>query len=183
MEGKIIYEGKSKKGTKYTVRYPQVGDAELMLDYVNILSAERTFISFQGEQLSLASEVEYINSQLERIKNKKSVHLLVFTGRKLIGISSIDLKDRASAHEGVFGISIAREYRGQGIGKRLMELIIDEAIKNLSGLKIISLGVFANNPDAIRMYENFGFKEYGKLPKGLLYRGDYIDHIYMYKAL
>ena len=29
----------------------------------------------------------------------------------------------------------------------------------------------------------FGFKEYGKLPAGVLHRGQYVDHIYMYKEV
>jgi RimJ/RimL family protein N-acetyltransferase len=33
------------------------------------------------------------------------------------------------------------------------------------------------------MYEKFGFKEYGRLPGGLLYRGEPTDEILMYKEI
>ena len=183
MEYSVVYEGESKQNKKYIVRYPQKNDAEEMRNYVNALSLEKTFVSFQGEQISLAEETKFLESQLKRVEDKKSVHLLVFANNKLIGASSIDLKDRASSHEGVFGISIAKDYRGQGIGGKFMELIIKEAIKNLPELKIITLGVFANNLQAIKMYEDFGFIEYGRLPKGFMYKGQPIDHVYMYKEL
>jgi RimJ/RimL family protein N-acetyltransferase len=33
------------------------------------------------------------------------------------------------------------------------------------------------------MYQKFGFIEYGTLPKGILYKGEYIDEIKMYKEV
>ena len=43
-----------------------------------------------------------------------------------------------------------------------METTLNEAEKELNGLKLITLGVFSNNPAAIKMYQNFGFKEFFK---------------------
>ena len=53
--------------------------------------------------------------------------------------------------------------------------------KELPGIKLFSLEVFAVNDLAIRMYEKFGFKEFGRLPKAILYKGEYVDEIYMYR--
>lgn len=52
--------------------------------------------------------------------------------------------------------------------------------KNLP-IKIVELSVYQNNPLAKELYEKFGFKQFGKLPKGIKHRGIYVDHIYMYK--
>jgi RimJ/RimL family protein N-acetyltransferase len=101
----------------------------------------------------------------------------------LIGIAGIDMKDKTESHEGVFGISLAKDYRGEGIGKILMRLVLEEAESNLPPLRIITLGVFSNNSLAMEMYKKFGFKEYGRLPKGVLHRGEYVDHVYMYKSI
>ena len=89
----------------------------------------------------------------------------------------------AMKHEGVFGISVLKDYRGKGLGKLLMKLALDEAIKNLPNLRIITLGVFSTNDLAKEMYKNFGFIEFGRLPEGIFHRGKYIDHIYMYKKV
>ncbi|MDO8461110.1 MAG: GNAT family protein [bacterium] len=183
MEEKIVYRGKTKKGNNIIIRYPNKDDARAMCDYINILSHEQTFIRFQGEEVSLENEVKYLNSQLEKIEKKQAVQLLVFCDKLLIGISGIDMKDKTESHEGLFGISIAKEFRREGIGKKLMELVIEEAKNNLSQLKIITLGVFGNNPLAIAIYKKFGFKEFGTLPEGILYKEKYIDHIYMYKKV
>lgn len=170
-QGKIIF------------RPPTREDGKAMCDYINILSEERTFITFQGEKMSLAEEIKHLESQLERIYKKLSVALLVFCEGDLIGISGIDLKVRTERHIGLFSISIAKDFRGQGIGSKLMELVIEEAQKNLLGLEIIILGCFANNTLAIEMYKKFGFVEYGRLPKGIKLENGYVDHIYMYKAV
>ncbi len=42
----------------------------------------------------------------------------------------------------------------------------EEAEKNIPQLKIVTLGVFASNLLAKQIYEKFGFKEYGRLPRG-----------------
>lgn len=183
MEGKIVYQGKTAKGIDITIRYPNKDDAQAMCNYINTLSKEQTFITYQGEKVSLDEEIKYLNTQLERINKEKTVQLLVFCDNKLIGNSQLDLKDRTSKHEGVFGISIAQDFRGEGIGKTLMQSVLDEAGKNLPELRIVTLGLFENNSLAEEMYKKFGFQEYGRLPKGINHRGQYVDHIYMYKII
>lgn len=93
------------------------------------------------------------------------------------------MEEKIFSHVGVFGITVKKEFRGEGIGKLLMDLTIKEAQKTLKDLRIITLGVFSNNPLAKAIYEKFGFKEYGCLPEGVLHQGKYVDHLYMYKKI
>jgi len=165
------------------IRYPQLSDAQAMCEYINQLSAEQTYIRFQGETMTQEEEKSFLVSLLQKIDNKQAVQLLTFLNGQLIGNSGITLKDKIEAHEGIFGISIASGFRGQGIGRMLMASILAEATKEMSDLKIISLGVFANNEVAIKMYEKFGFSQYGRLPKGIRYQGDFVDHVYMFKEV
>lgn len=183
MQGKVVFEGQSEKGKHILIRYPTKDDAKEMCDYINVLSKERTFIRFQGEQVSLEHEKKFLNSQLERIAKNESVQLHVFSGNKIIGISEIDMKDKVEKHVGALGISIAKEFRNEGIGSLLMRLIIDEAIKNILQLKIITLGVFSTNSLAINIYKKFGFVEYGDLPNGVKLGEKFVDKIYMYKEV
>lgn len=182
-QGQVVYQGKTSKTNEAIIRYPTKDDAQAMCDYINTLSKEKTFIRFQGENISLEDETKYLNSQLEKIAKNETVQLLVFVENKLIGISSIDMKDKVDRHVGVFGISIAKEFRGEGIGSLLMKTVIDEAINNIPQLEIITLGVFSNNSLAFEMYKKFGFVEYGNLPKGVKLQDSYVDHIYMYKTV
>lgn len=182
-KGKIVFKGKSPKGKFIEVRYPKKVDLESMRQYINVLSKERTFIRFQGEEVSKQEEEKYLSLQLERIASKLSVQLLVFCEGKLVGISSIDMKDKIEKHLGLFGITIAKEFRGEGIGSILMKAVIDESVKNLTTLEIIILAVYGENNLAKEMYKNFGFLEYGKLTRGIKRESGYSDHVFMYKAI
>jgi len=164
-------------------RNPKITDAREMLKYINTLSLERTYIRLQGEQLTLKEEVVYLKEQLKLIKKNKVVKILVFYKNELIGIADVGLKDKTERHLGLFGITIKKEYRGQGIGKELMRLTLAEARKQLKGLKIIILGVFAPNKKAIKMYQGFGFKQYGLLPKGVCMAKGYVNRLQMYKTV
>jgi RimJ/RimL family protein N-acetyltransferase len=154
-----------------------------MMEYINLLSKEQTFINYQGEVITLEEEKKYLTKQLERMTNHETVQLLVFSGEKLIGISGVDMGNRVEKHVGVFGLSIAKEFRGEGIGTTLMKHVLKEAEENIPQLKIIILGVFSNNPLAKSLYEKIGFIEYGNLPGGILHRDVYVDHVYMYKVI
>jgi len=181
MEGNIVFEGTTKNGAIYIIRYPQSDDAFKMMEYINTLSKEQTFIRFQGEQQTLEEEQKYLDEQLEKIKRHQAVLLLIVVDGKSIGISGIEMKDRVEKHEGVLGISLAKKFRGQGLGKILMTKILEEAEKHLTELRIVTLSVYACNDLAFSMYKKFGFIEYGKLPKGILHKDVYVDHIHMYR--
>lgn len=183
MEGKIVFQGKTSKNNSIIVRYPKSSDAKAMHEYINTLSKERTFIRFQGEEISFNEETKFLKKQLQKITKNMSVQLLVFSNENLIGISGIEMGEKIDKHNGIFGISIAKDYRKEGIGSLLMKLVIDEAIKNMPQMEIITLGVFGNNHIAKKMYDEFGFREYGNLPNGVKLPDGYVDHIYMYKKI
>ena len=100
-------------------------------------------------------------------------------GKELVGIVDLHLGKEAVAHVGRLGLTVKKEYRGRGIGRALVEKMIAEARKNKQ-IKIIKLGVFAENLVAINLYQSLGFKQFGKLPNGIKHQGKYSDHDYYY---
>lgn len=58
-------------------------------------------------------------------------------------------------HTGTLGMGLLSEYRGQGIGQRLLESAVAAAAAH--GLARIELEVYASNTVAIKLYERFGF--------------------------
>lgn len=95
----------------------------------------------------------------------------------------LPMGEKIDKHNGIFGISIAKDFRKEGIGSLLMKLVMEEAVKQMCQLEIITLGVFGNNSIAQKMYEKFGFHEYGNLPNGVKLPDGYVDHVYMYKKI
>lgn len=181
--GKIVYQDTTLRGKPLLIRYLTKGDTRILLDYINTLSKEKTYIRFQGEQLTFDEEQEFVDKNLKGIKEGKAIQLLAFSNKKLIGISGVYNLEKAERHIGVFGISLAKQFRGEGIGTVLMEKVLEETKKNLKNLKMVTLGVFENNPIAKNLYKKMGFKEYGNLPKGVIHRGKFVNHIYMYKEI
>lgn len=180
---KIVYEGKTKTGKDITIRYLEESDIAEMTRYINDLSKEKTFITFQGEEVSFEDEEKYIEGFLKKIDEKIGIKLLAIHENKIVGISDIFLGERTASHVGVFGLTVAKEFRNQGLGRLLMDLAIKEAEKEMTNLKIITLGVFSKNSIAKRIYEGFGFVEYGKLPNGIMRDNTFEDEIFMYKNI
>ena len=71
-------------------------------------------------------------------------------------------------HRADFGISILREYWGQGIGAALTGACIDCAKE--AGFRQLELEVVGDNETAVRLYKKYGFVEYGRNPRGFLTR-------------
>jgi RimJ/RimL family protein N-acetyltransferase len=164
-------------------RYPRKGDAAALLDFINTISREQTFIAFQGEQLTLEQEEAWLRERLAGIAGETEVLLAAVAGDRVIGTTGVALKPLMERHVGVLGIALVADCRGLGIGGRLLEAVVAEASEQLAGLRIIELSVFATNAVARRLYERHGFVEYGRLPGGVLHRGQEVDHIRMYRRI
>lgn len=176
-----LFHFNTRKGKIIFLRYPKISDLQIMKDYINTLSQERTYIRMQGEIITDEDEEKYLTEALETIDDKTSVHLLAFHEDQLVGIAAIALKDRIESHVGVLGLSVAKDFRGEGIGTKLLECVIEQSVINMPKLAIVSLEVYSENETAIQIYKNLGFVNYGRLPKSVNFRGRYIDQCYMYR--
>jgi RimJ/RimL family protein N-acetyltransferase len=162
--------------------YPKWEQLPQLLDYINTLSAENTFILFSGEQISLHDEAQYLASIFVSMELKQKVYVYCEVGNQLVAVCEVgkvpELKARGQ-HVAKFGITVAKEFRGEGIGYELASTAIEQAKITLDGLKLIKLECFATNTAAINLYQKLGFVEVGRLP-GFLKHGDqYIDEVQM----
>lgn len=172
-----------KQNHVYTVRTPNEGDAQAMLDYINTLSFERTFILLQGQQQTLAEETAFLTTKIQAMSEQRALWLLCWDKDQLVAITGIDMQAKVETHIGVLGISVAKQYRGAGLGKKLLTTIIEEGAKLLPSLEILTLSVFGENQIARSLYESMGFIPYGTLPNGIKRQEGYQDHEYLYKVI
>jgi len=63
----------------------------------------------------------------------------------------------------------------------MMKTLIEQA--DMMGLKILTLTVFATNKRAIHVYQKVGFKETGRILKGIYRKGKYLDRVIMTKEI
>ncbi|AKB76593.1 Acetyltransferase (GNAT) family protein [Methanosarcina horonobensis HB-1 = JCM 15518] len=81
---------------------------------------------------------------------------------KVVGMVGIHLlKSARQRHTACLGMMVRTEYQGQGIGKKLLENILDLA-DNWLMLVRIELDVTSDNERAIHLYSSFGFEIEGK---------------------
>ncbi|MBB3155606.1 ribosomal protein S18 acetylase RimI-like enzyme [Paenibacillus endophyticus] len=98
----------------------------------------------------------------------------------LVGIVSfVRENSQKTAHKGnVYGMYVAPEQRGQGLGKLLMNELISRA-SDCEGLEHINLTVISGNDYAKKLYQSLGFKVYGLENNALKYNGEYFDECLM----
>lgn len=69
------------------------------------------------------------------------------------------------------------EARGLGIGRLLVTALVKDARR--AGLELLTLGVRGNNHGAIALYEQLGFREWGRLPSGVAVANERFDDVKM----
>jgi ribosomal protein S18 acetylase RimI-like enzyme len=113
--------------------------------------AERKYLVFlTGPSLEMSREFVHENVKLGM------PHFVALHNETVVGWCDISSLHRdAFAHSGSLGIGVLAEYRGQGIGKKLMEAAINKA--KLTGLTRIQLTVREPNKLALDLYLKLGF--------------------------
>ncbi|MFC2163141.1 GNAT family N-acetyltransferase [Candidatus Altiarchaeota archaeon] len=85
------------------------------------------------------------------------------------------------AHVTEFGISIAKEYQGMGVGDACMKYMISLARK--LKYKRIYLTVVAGNKPAMKLYRKYSFRKEGTQKKAFKINGRYQDTIMMARLI
>lgn len=105
-------------------------------------------------------------------------HMLgAFVDGELVGTVGVAVQSGKRSHIGfVWGMFVRESARGQGIGRALVSAVLDVARDEV---EIVELTVVSENFAARRLYESFGFCQYG-LEKKSLRQGDrYYDEVLM----
>lgn len=180
--GKIIKHFKTKDGKELIIRYPKWEDLDSMVSFINAVSLEDTYITFSGEPIYKDGEMHYLSEMMKTIEGRSGIYLGCYYGDRFVGSATVlrDLTQRKrSYHIGIFGITIAKDFRGIGLGEELAKQTLEEARKYMEGLKLFTLNMYSPNNIALHLYKKLGFVEYGRLPKGIWYKGTYVDEIKM----
>lgn len=98
----------------------------------------------------------------------------------LVGIVAFvrDAGMKTSHKAYVFGMYVAPECRGEGIGKALMLELIRRA-KRIDGVEQINLSVISENGTAKKLYKSIGFEVFGVEHNALKYNGMYYNEDHM----
>jgi len=159
-----------------------MSDVQGLMSLINSLVSEKSDIA-KTTQVTLSQERAWLKNTIKSIQNKEKLMILAEMDGKIIGSCEItrDPYD-VSRHVGTLGIGIIKEARGIGIGTRLVQEALSEAKKKLR-LGLVKLYVFDSNNIGKSLYEEMGFTEIGRIPKGVYHNKKYKDDIIMAKRL
>ncbi len=167
-------------GKRVVFRYPKMSDAKEAMRTVNSIVEEVAEVG-TTKKVTLNREKELLSKSLKYTKNREKVSIITYVDG-CAGFASADKGDGPFFHTASVGIMIRKDIRGLGIGKRLMEIVEEEAKKKL-GVKILTLSVYHTNKVARRLYRKLGYREIGKIKNGAFHGKRYKDLIYMVKYL
>jgi ribosomal protein S18 acetylase RimI-like enzyme len=118
----------------------------------------------------------------QRIAADCSEHFVLgaFADGELVGMAGFArLTNRKERHRGrIWGVYLQAERRGQGIGRRLMDLLL-ERVRAIDGLEQILLSVTLEQAAAAALYRSLGFVPWGREIMALRLDGRYIDEEHM----
>ncbi len=105
--------------------------------------------------------------------------MLAIINDEIVSIASINSNRKArTKHVGTFGIVIAEQYCGLGLGRKILDYLIEWA--KLNGItKRICLVTREDNTRAIELYKKVGFETEGILKKDNFINGIYYNTIMM----
>ena len=182
----MIFEDKEiilKDGRQCILRSARMADAADLIRYLKITSSETPYLLREPEEVSITLEQEK-DFIYQNIKAEKELLLVAIVDGKHVGNCSIASlgKFKRLAHRCSIGIALYEEYCGLGIGRAMMETILDVAKK--CGYEQAELQVVTTNKPAIHLYKSLGFKVYGEQPHFMKYKdGTYADEFLMIKRL
>ena len=170
----------AKDGRKVKLRSLRWEDLDDCIEFINSLIDEGSDIA-KETKVTRDEEADWLGKRLASVEKGELVDVVAEVDGKMVANAEIGRRRGNMSHVGDFGVGIRAGYRGIGIGTELMRLLIEQARR--IGLKTIVLDVFETNSTAKGLYEKAGFKENGRIPKGVYKSGKYIDLIRMVQEL
>jgi len=170
----------TKNGTPYIVRQVAEDNAENLIAYSKTVfaSTNQVLTTLEEYTITVADEKTWINN-INKSSNSKLL-IAEMEGRIVGFLFFIGQQKVKIAHVGELGINVHPDYQGMGIGRALMEILIEWANSH-SLIEKIVLQVFATNHKAISLYQSLGFEEEGRFVKAIKQQdGEYVDVVQMY---
>ena len=135
---------------------------------VDAVAREKKFLAFL-EAPPLDETTKFVVASIEQ----KNPHFVVLSDSKVVGWCDVmrNTKRLVYSHCGTLGIGLLPEFRGQGIGRPLMQTTIDAAWQ--CGITRIELTVREQNANAIALYKSLGFAIEGLHRKAVRIDGQY----------
>jgi putative acetyltransferase len=99
--------------------------------------------------------------------------------KRVVGVCGLNVNQSPrTRHSASLGLMINRDYQGKGIGRALLNKVVDLADNWLMLIRL-ELGVFTDNERAINLYKSLGFEIEGTKRCAIIRNGQYADEYMM----
>jgi RimJ/RimL family protein N-acetyltransferase len=140
---------------------------------VDVVAREHKYLA-----LLQAPPIERASAFVRRNIEKGYPQLVAVTDREVVGWCNIPPAAReVMAHVGDLFMGLLPQWRGQGLGERLLRESL--AAADAFGYLRVELGVFVSNTRASSLYRKAGFVEEGIKRRAILINGVFQDEIIM----
>ncbi|KOS68807.1 acetyltransferase [Lysinibacillus contaminans] len=164
-----------------TIRLAKINDAARMLEIQKDVITEDQYLMTTFDEFNQTLEGKKVWIE-EKLINEYETILVAEIDNSVVGWLVFRSPNRKRiAHTGTFGMMIDKQYRGQGLGKQLLQGLLKWAKENPL-IEKVCLGVFSTNENAIALYKKMGFIEEGrKINEIKLSDNEYVDDVLMYQ--
>ncbi len=170
----------AKDGRVVLLRSPRWTDLDDLLAFINSLVAEGAEI-LRNQPVTRDEEAEWLGRRLAQVAKGEIVWVVAEVDGAVVASADLTPGEGYSRHVAALGIAVKQGYRDVGVGSALLNVLISHA--KAKRLELLTLTVFSSNARALHVYERAGFRETGRIPRGLFKNGAYRDHIIMTKTL
>lgn len=160
------------------IRRCELNDADNMLKMLLALDKETDYMMFGADERP--KDINRVKDMINQSINGDDLLLIAVEDENIIGFLSAQRGiPRKIKHTAYIVIGIRKNFRGNGIGKKLfLELDLWAKENNVSRLE---LTVMCTNSIAKQLYEKNGFVVEGIKRNSIFMNGNYIDEYYMAK--
>jgi ribosomal protein S18 acetylase RimI-like enzyme len=120
----------------------------------------------------------------ERLSKPENVTFGMFADETLVGVVTLltNLRPKLMHRASIVAMYVVPEKRGKGIGRRLMQAAIEEAMVR-DEIMDVTLSVSVGNESARALYLSMGFKPYAVEPRFIRIDGRFYDGEWMILSL
>lgn len=107
-----------------------------------------------------------------------------FEGDELVGVAGLRFQHRPrTRHKAwLFGMYVLPDHRGRGLGRELLEAVLEGA-RSRDGVELIQLTVSESNIAGCRLYETCGFEPFGTEPMAIRVGDRYVAKVHMWRRI
>ncbi|MDG5472020.1 GNAT family N-acetyltransferase [Jeotgalibacillus sp. ET6] len=165
------------------IRSGTIQDAASSLVLQKAVVSEMNYLITLPEELTgdLSQYTEWVEKMIDQ---DRETFIVAEVNGELAGWIVFQSSHRKRlAHTGSLGMMVGAEHRGKGIGKLLLNALLEWAERH-EDIKKVSLGVFSDNHRALSLYKKMGFQEEGrKVNEIQRSENEFIDDVLLYKMV